>query len=75
MNGQLNVLQQIDHCITKHNLLISGGTTIHYSAYHRDTGIPGDNVPAALGWAPYHPSTPSAQENQWRNYFWCVTQG
>lgn len=34
MNGQLNVMEQIDHCITDHNLFISAKRAIHYPACH-----------------------------------------
>lgn len=33
-NRQLNVMEQIDHCITDHNLLISAKRAIHYLACH-----------------------------------------
>ena len=51
MNGRLNVMEQIDHSITKHNLLISGWRAIHYCAHCRDTGVPRDNLSVALTWA------------------------
>lgn len=34
MNGQLNVMEQIDHCNTDHNLFISARRAIHYPACH-----------------------------------------
>lgn len=51
MDGRLHVMERIDHCITRHNLLISAKRAIHYRAHHRDTVIPADNVPSALAWA------------------------
>lgn len=58
INGWLHMMEQIDHCITRHNLLISTKRAIHYRAHHRDTVIPADNVSAALAWASYHPNMP-----------------
>ena len=34
MNGQLNAMEQIDHCITDHNLFISAKRAIHYPGCH-----------------------------------------
>lgn len=56
MNGQLHMMGQIDHCITRHNLLISAKRAIHYRAHHRDTVIPTDNIPDVLARASYHPN-------------------
>lgn len=45
MNGQLNVMEQIDHCITDHNLFISAKRAIHYPACHTAHVIARDKSP------------------------------
>lgn len=75
MNGRLRMMEQMDHCITRHNLLISAKRAIHYRAHHRDTVIPADNGPAALAWASYHPNRPSSRRKWWRSSLWCLTRG
>lgn len=75
MNGRLPMMEQIDHRITCHNLLISAKRAIHYCAHHRDTVIPADNFPAALAWASYHPNTPSSRRKWWRSSLRCLTRG
>lgn len=47
MNGQLNVMEQIDHCITDHNLFISAKRAIHYPACHTVHVITRDKKPEA----------------------------
>lgn len=48
MNGRLNMMKQIDHCITDHNLFISEQRMIHYLACHSGCVIARDNSPVAL---------------------------
>lgn len=45
MNGQLCMVEQIDHCISRHNSLISAERAVHFCAHGRDTIIPTDNIP------------------------------
>lgn len=44
-NGQLNVMEQIDHYITGHNLFISAKRAIHYLACHTAHVITRDKSP------------------------------
>lgn len=67
MDGQPHVMEQIDHHITRHDLLISAKRAIHYRAHHRDAVIPTDNIPTALAWASYHPDAPSSRKKRWRS--------
>ena len=45
MNGQLNTMEQIDHCITDHNLFISSKRAIHYPGCHTAHVIARDKSP------------------------------